>query len=335
MGVFAFAAEYEISSGKHNARSGGSRNERGGFGGRDGRGGQGDRGPGFVGRVDAGGDRACWSCGKDGHIKRSCPGEKASHGEKMTLAVSGACMARGLAGNGVWILDSGSSVHLVNDESLLRDTVNYVDSWSIANGGTLSVTKRGPVELRTVVDGSESRVDLTNVYYSKEVINNIICYGLLEEKEVYLTRHNKKSYVERDLDGRRIFEVRCEGSVLLVDTLGGCTGQERVNAVMATVGSAGASAADAVTECTLLELHNRLGHLAFGTVERTADAQGLNIKLTSRVRLNCLTCAQGKQHKVNQSKKDTGHNTPVDKIGGVICSDIKRPMAPRDRHDNR
>ncbi|KAE8951931.1 hypothetical protein PR002_g32821 [Phytophthora rubi] len=139
-------------------------------------------------------------------MKRDCPGEKTPKGGKVTLAVSSACTTRGLADDGVWILDSGSSVHLVNDESLLRDTVDYVDSWSTANGGMHSVTKRGAVELRTVVDGSESRVDLTNVYYSKGVINNIISYGLLEEKGVYLTRLNKKSYVIRESDERRIFE---------------------------------------------------------------------------------------------------------------------------------
>ncbi|KAG6617822.1 Integrase catalytic core protein [Phytophthora cinnamomi] len=138
----------------------------------------------------------------------------------------------------------------------------------------------------------------------------------------------------RESDERRIFEVRRANGVLLVETLGGYGKQERVNAVMAAVESGGISA-DAVTECTLLELHNRLGHLAFDTLERMADAPGSGVKLTSRVRLNCLTCAQGKQHKVNQSKKDTGQNAPVDKIGGVICSDIKGPMTPRDRHGNR
>ncbi|KAE9238201.1 hypothetical protein PF005_g327 [Phytophthora fragariae] len=332
--LVAFAAEYEISSGKTHARSGVSRSGRGGFGDQGGHGGQGGRGQGFVGRVDAGGDRACWGCGKEGHMKRDCPGEKTPTGGEVTLAVSSACTTRGLADDGVWILDSGSSVHLVNDESLLRYTVDYVGSWSTTNGGMFSVTKRGTVELRTVVDGSESRIDLTNVYYSKGVINNIISYGLLEEKGVYLTRLNRKSYVMRESDERRIFEVRRANGVLLGDTLGGCGKQERVNAVLAAVESRGISA-DAVTECTLLELHNRLGHFAFDTLECMADAPGSGVKLTSRVRLNCLTCPQRKQHKVNQSKKDTGQNSPVAKIGGVICSDIKGPMTPRDRHGNR
>ncbi|OWZ18803.1 hypothetical protein PHMEG_0007049 [Phytophthora megakarya] len=62
------------------------------------------------------------------------------------------------------------------------DAINYSDAWSIANGGTLKVTKRGTVALHSVVDGCESQVDLRNVFYCKDVTNNIISYGLLEEK---------------------------------------------------------------------------------------------------------------------------------------------------------
>nr|CCA19526.1 AlNc14C73G4952 [Albugo laibachii Nc14] len=87
-----------------------------------------------------------------------------------------------------------------------------------------------------------------------------------------------------------------------------------------------------LTDATLLELHQRLRHLAYDTVERMA---GSDIRLTDRSRPNCLTCAQGKQSKKNQSKKDTGKNAPNDKLGGVIGSDIKGPVTPRDRHGNR
>ena len=38
---------------------------------------------------------------------------------------------------------------------------------------------------------------------------------------------------------------------------------------------------------------------------------------------------------MTQSKKDTGANSPIDVIGGVICSDLKGPMTPRDRWGNR
>ncbi|KAE9058043.1 hypothetical protein PF007_g31436 [Phytophthora fragariae] len=113
------------------------------------------------------------------------------------------------------------------------------------------------------------------------------------------------------------------------------TTETRVNAVTKAVKAASESLADAVTESTLLKLHKRLGHIAYDTVERMADTPGSGIRLTSRERPNCLTCAHGKQSKNNQSKKDTGANAPIDKIGGVIGSDIKGPMTPRDRRGNK
>ncbi|KAE9340280.1 hypothetical protein PR003_g10577 [Phytophthora rubi] len=39
-----------------------------------------------------------------------------------------------------------------------------------------------------------------------------------------------------------------------------------------------------------------------------------------RVQAELLTCAQSNQSRVNQSRKDTGKNATVDKIGDVICS---------------
>ncbi|KAE9017709.1 hypothetical protein PR003_g13736 [Phytophthora rubi] len=66
-----------------------------------------------------------------------------------------------------------------------------------------------------------------------------------------------------------------------------------------------------------------------------ADAPGSGVRLTDMSRLGYLTCVQGQQSRVNQSRKDTGKNWPVDKIGGVICSNIKGPMSPRDRNGNR
>ena len=47
-----------------------------------------------------------------------------------------------------------------------------------------------------------------------------------------------------------------------------------------------------------------------------------------------MSCAEGKQIKNVQSKKDTGAHSPIDCTGGVICSDLKGPMTPRDRLGN-
>ncbi|GMF38960.1 unnamed protein product [Phytophthora fragariaefolia] len=66
-----------------------------------------------------------------------------------------------------------------------------------------------------------------------------------------------------------------------------------------------------------------------------AGTPGSGIELTDRARVNCLTCAKGKQAKNAQSKKDSSKHSPIDGIGGVICSDLKGPMTPADRDGTR
>jgi hypothetical protein len=48
-----------------------------------------------------------------------------------------------------------------------------------------------------------------------------------------------------------------------------------------------------------------------------------------------MTCAEGKQTKNHQSKKESGQHSPIDRGGGVICSDLKGPITPVDRERNR
>ncbi|POM67312.1 Rve domain containing hypothetical protein, partial [Phytophthora palmivora] len=134
---------------------------------------------------------------------------------------------------------------------------------------------------------------------------------------------------------QRVFELHRRNNVLMVDIMGEKTKEARERVVNTAVREANAEIDDAVTATTLQELHQRLGHLAYDTVERMADTVGSGIRLTDRTRPNCLTCAQGKQSKNHQSKKDTGAHAPINKIGGVIGSDIKGPMTPLDRRGNR
>ena len=58
------------------------------------------------------------------------------------------------------------------------------------------------------------------------------------------------------------------------------------------------------------------------------------ILLTDQTRVNCSTYAQGKQSIIRQSTGDTGANSPIDRIGGIIFSDLKGPMTPRNRLGN-
>ncbi|CAI5706596.1 unnamed protein product [Peronospora effusa] len=86
---------------------------------------------------------------------------------------------------------------------------------------------------------------------------------------------------------------------------------------------------------TLMHFHHRLGHISFDTIIKMAKNPASCIKLTDTRRMNFLACAQDKQTKQAQSKVDTGMNSPIDFIGGMICSDLKGPIIPRDRLGNR
>ncbi|DAZ96840.1 TPA: hypothetical protein N0F65_008271 [Lagenidium giganteum] len=88
-------------------------------------------------------------------------------------------------------------------------------------------------------------------------------------------------------------------------------------------------------EGTLATFHVRLGHLRYDAVEKLARDPGSGIKLMDHLRPLCVACAEGKQGKTKKSKKDSGQNAPIDRVGGVICSDLKGPMTPRDRLGNR
>ena len=84
-----------------------------------------------------------------------------------------------------------------------------------------------------------------------------------------------------------------------------------------------------------MQFHCRLGHPCLDTIVEMVNDPGSDIRLTDTRRVKCLACAQGKQIKEAQPRKDTGANSPIDVIGGVICSDLKGPMTPRDRLRNR
>ena len=79
----------------------------------------------------------------------------------------------------------------------------------------------------------------------------------------------------------------------------------------------------------LLHFHQRLAHLAYDTVERMERDPASGIVLTDRESLTCISCTQGNQSKNVQLKKDAGANSPIDRVGGVICSYLKVPNTRR------
>jgi hypothetical protein len=85
----------------------------------------------------------------------------------------------------------------------------------------------------------------------------------------------------------------------------------------------------------LVYVHARLGHQSYAAIEELAPKPESGLKLTGHEKPNCIACAGGKQTGNNQSEQDSGNNTPINRIGGVICSDLKGPITPVDRSGSR
>lgn len=73
----------------------------------------------------------------------------------------------------------------------------------------------------------------------------------------------------------------------------------------------------------------------FLTTQLRAWHVTLTVKcLPHKERPTCGTCADGKQRRENQSRKETGRKAPIKQVGGII-SGINGPITSADRLGNR
>ena len=179
---------------------------------------------------------------------------------------------------------------------------------------------------------------LTDVYLAPELSRNIMSYGKLEFKGFGLVYNGESRVLVRRSNGQVAFDVGMDHNVLYVQTVAAAREPRAPSDVLMAIRTSQASPdePDSDTQSgSLLHFHQRLGHLAYDTFERMARDPASGIVLTDCKRPTCISCAQGKQTKNVQSKKNTGANSPINRVGGVICSDLKGPITQKDRLHNR
>ncbi|EEY53794.1 uncharacterized protein PITG_07394 [Phytophthora infestans T30-4] len=153
--------------------------------------------------------RSCHECGRVGHLRAACPDLK-KLGD-VTLAVGEHTGDT----TDPWVLDSGSSCHLVNDESLLEDVEECSDECEQPNGEPLHITKPDKVMLRVTACGEEQMVELTNVYFVKGVVHNLIAYGMIDRQGFELTQRAGRRVVAAKDSERVAFDVEIQSNVLV------------------------------------------------------------------------------------------------------------------------
>ncbi|KAJ8575054.1 hypothetical protein ON010_g4154 [Phytophthora cinnamomi] len=159
---------------------------------------------GAVGELRRTETRRCHEYGQVGHLRVACPGTQEGGAADITLAVNEVNMAA----EKVWILDSGSSRHLVNDASWLEDVEPYVDACVQPNGDALNITKKGTLTLKVTACGKQQTMKLADMYYAENVVHNLISYGTLDRKGFALTERGGRRVVAGRNGGRQADEER-------------------------------------------------------------------------------------------------------------------------------
>uniref|UniRef100_A0AAV1U6N4 Integrase catalytic domain-containing protein n=1 Tax=Peronospora matthiolae TaxID=2874970 RepID=A0AAV1U6N4_9STRA len=198
------------------------------------------------------------------------------------------------------------------------------------------MTQVGSVRLKVLARGAEAVVAFTDVYLAPRLAKNIVSYGKLANKGYALERSGDRRSLARCRDDAVAFDVTIDSNLLYVvkkatrdkEGAGG-------DAIMAALEAhATETNADEPHESSLLHWHQRIGYLSFDTIERMARDPASGIRLSNNKRMACVSCLEGKQTRNAQSQQDSGKHSPIDRIGGVICSDLKGPLPPRDRLGN-
>ena len=189
---------------------------------------------------------------------------------------------------------------------------------------------KGSMRLRTEVNNEMKTLVIKDVEYVPGLKKTLLSYGILESKGVRLKYKDNKRFLVHQ--GFEIAEVHKNGQLL---TIHGLHDGSLSNAAVICNLNASQEHVTEVHEDNLHNFHLRLGHASYDVIMKIAEDPASGIKLTDTLRKNCLICNQGKQTKNAQSKQDSGENAPITRVGGVICSDLKGPITPRDRQGNR
>lgn len=263
----------------------------------------------------------CYNCGKRGHGKWNCTATKRNTHTKQRKGESNLseafmvqafdcepedCQAND---NELFIIDSGSSHHIVNDKRwfIKYSTFSNIRNVRVGSSHVLRAMGEGTVILTVCDSEGTSTLELSRVLYVPRMRKNLISVGQLADNGYTTVTDKSKIMICNDSMNKRVHGERQEGLFVL-----------RVN----TTAINQWTAEGLQVEISLKDAHTTLTHIGKEKVKRVLTQEGIAFKDDLN---KCDACIKGKQNRASYKSK------PIDTLAqstGHIHADLCSPSIP-------
>ncbi|QRV95655.1 Gag-Pol-like polyprotein/retrotransposon [Ceratobasidium sp. AG-Ba] len=264
----------------------------------------------------------CWAEGggayKPGGNRRRRGGRAKGKGDESNAVVEMACMAyTGSIPAGAWLLDSGSSTHVVSDKTLFSNYVATLNSQVGGIGGEARIAGRGEVVVELLGSkGKHTTLRLKDVAHVPSALHNLLSEGRMTDAGMKFNTAGNASIICSSKGaqiGKAIKRRVGEGSLYVV----GLEVKRPVEPRQEV----------ALVARTWDEWHRALGHTSMESLRVMAKegmVKGMELKGSAPQEHFCEACVQGK-HKVTPFPAVS--ETKVEKVGDLTVSDVWGPAS--------
>lgn len=266
----------------------------------------------------------CYNCGKPGHLKRDCKFKKKfvnnkrplSSGNKdkeMTFMSNDASADQGSSTE--WVIDSGASEHMCNDQKLfctLKNLENPVQIAVAKKNENLTATMIGDIALKSIVDGTVTNITMKDVLFVPDLTCNLFSVNKIMEKDMTTVMKGNNVTIKRNNETIAVGVKK--GKLFYLNF---------------PLDMSKSLVAESNIDNNLW--HKRLGHLSKGYMEKLCtmvDGICLDNKNNNE---NCEVCVISKQTRVPHKNERIRAKRPLE----LIHSDICGPITPQTFNEKR
>ena len=257
----------------------------------------------------------CWTCGGSGHTARFCrrrapqkPRNKPEAHVTRVFLTENSERAKGCSDSGSvqFVIDSGSSHHVLNNESFFTklETPSSSREVRLGNNGTLTAQGSGTAIL-TVQQGTKAvKIELRDALLVPDMNTNLISVSKLTEIGYKIAIKPERILISTG-QGRATAE--CDKGLYILNI----SRESEPKSLQTT-------ANDPEAKVSLKAAHSALAHLNKRKTKETLDREGIAYIDDFQ---NCDACQQGKQHRNSyRTKPQYSRATRPGFIHGDLCS---------------